>query len=138
MSATRFEMVASAAQTANGNSAQFSIPTVSQALVGVDITAQSGTTPTLTVWLQASDDGGTTWYDVPNDLALVSATTAATGTMSATPRRNIVDTVNIATAGAPQKHVGIYRNLPSDTVRVAWVISGASANLTFSISMAAK
>jgi len=135
MSASRIEMAASAAQTATGNSAAFSVPTVGMAMVGIDITAFSGTTPTLTVWLQASDDGGTTWFDVPNDLALISATTAATGTMSSTARRNIVDTLVISAA---QKHFALYRQLPGDTVRLNWVISGTTPSITFSASMVAK
>jgi len=135
--AVRIAIQASAAQTATGNSGSFNLSTASQLFVGVDITAQSGTTPTLTVWLMGSYDGGTTWFDMPNDLALITATTAATGTMSATSRRNIVDTINIATAGA-QKHVAIYRNVACDKIRANWVISGAGATLTFSISAVAK
>jgi hypothetical protein len=135
MSATRIEMLASATQSATGNSAAFSVPTLSMAMIGVDITAFSGTTPTFTAWLQASDDGGTTWYDVPNDLALISATTAATGTMSATARRNIIDTLVISVA---QKHYALYRQIPSDTVRLNWVISGTTPTITLSASLVAK
>lgn len=40
----------------------------------LNVTAASGTSPSLTVKLQTSDDGGTTWYDYPS-----GAFAAATG-----------------------------------------------------------
>lgn len=70
----RFQ-VAQAAITASGQSAAW-VNDAIQGSVVVDInaTAVTGTTPSLTVQLQASDDGGTTWYNVG---AASSALTAA-------------------------------------------------------------
>lgn len=133
--ATRTEMVASAAFTASGNSAKFQMSTANQLILGVDVTAFSGTTPTLTVWLQVSDDGGTTWYDMPADFTLISATTAATGTMSATAKRNVVDTLVISVAA---DYLGVYKHLASDAIRLKWVISGTTPSITFSASVVTK
>jgi hypothetical protein len=127
-------MIASAAFTASGNSAAFSVPTGEQLMVGIEVTASSGTTPVLTAWLQVSDDGGTTWYDMPADMTLLSAATAATGTMSSAPLRNIINTVTSA-AG---KFLAIYKQVPSDRVRLSWVISGTTPSFTFSASMVTK
>jgi hypothetical protein len=136
MSAQRTEIIASSAFTANGNSAAFPIPTAEQLIVGVDVTAQSGTSPILTVFLQCSDDGGTTWYDMPVDLTLLSANTAATGTMSATAKRNIVDT--LTGAAAVGQFLAVIKAAPTDTLRAKWIISGTTPSFTFSISMVAK
>lgn len=56
---------ASAAQTANNNSTSSSSGNTSRsAQFFLNCTVASGTTPTLNVRMQCSDDGGTTWYDL--------------------------------------------------------------------------
>jgi len=131
----RFEMLASAAQIGSGNSAAFPVPTMSMLMVGVDITLVSGTTPTLGIWLQGSDDGGTTWYDLPYDLQMTSFNAAADVT-AFTARRNINGS---ALAAVISKHVAIYQELPTDTVRLAWIIGGtATPTFTFSASAVGK
>ncbi len=130
----RFEFHPSAAETSTGQSQAFQIPTFSQMLVGVDITAASGTTPALDIYLQGSDDGGTTWYDIPYDLALTTNAAAADLTATA-QKRNINGTAAVAAAG---KHVAIYKEIPTDTVRLRWVISGTTPSFTFSASGVGK
>lgn len=134
--ATRTEMVASAAFTASGNSAAFSMSTATSIVVGIDVTAASGTTPVLDLWLQASDDGGTTWYDMPADWALKTATTAAAGTLTPSSGAGVRDIVDgNATTGA---FLGVYKHLATDKIRLKWVISGTTPSFTFSASVVAK
>jgi len=130
----RFEMVASAAQISTGNSAAFPVPTMSMLMVAVDITAVSGTTPTMGIYLQVSDDGGTTWFDMPYDLQLTFAAAAADVT-AFTARRNINGS---ALAAGTAKYLAIYKEIPGDTVRLAWVIGGTTPSFTFSASAVGK
>lgn len=133
MSATRSELVASSAFTASGVSASLSVPTANHLFVGVDITASSGT-PVLDLWLQGSDDGGTTWYDVPFDLALQTSTTATENT-TRTNDRSIIDN---RTSTSAAQFLGIYKSLAADKIRLKWIISGSSPSFTFSASVVAK
>jgi len=136
--ATRTEMVASAVQAASGNSAAFSIPTASNLMIGVDLTACGGST-VATLWLQASDDGGTTWYDYPADLTLQGANTAATGTLSAAPgQRNIINTLTCGSTLTIVPYVAVYKNIATDRVRLKWILSAVTTGITFSASMVAK
>ena len=130
----RFEFHASGAETATGNSGAIQIPTFSQMLVGVDVTAVSGTTPAMDIYLQGSDDGGTTWYDMPYDLQMTTAAAPADIDANET-RRNINGT---AAAAATGKHLAIYKEIPTDTVRLRWVISGTTPSFTFSASGVGK
>ena len=130
--AQRQEMIASAAFTASGTSAAFSVNSATQLFVGVDITVATGTTPAFSAWLQGSDDGGTTWYDLPADLVLVS-TTAAAGNSVTANQRNVAN--NQSASG---QHTGIYKSLPADRIRLRWVISGTTPSFTFSASYVAK
>ena len=135
--ATRQEMVASAAQTASGNSATFSLATCNNLFVGVDVTACSGTL-VLTAFLQGSDDGGTTWYDYPADLAIATANTAATGTLSPAPgRRNIVDTLTCGSTLNAVPYLGVYKNIATDRIRLKWIAS-STTSATFSASYVCK
>ena len=126
-------MVASTAFIASANSAAFSVPTGEQLMIGVDITAASGT-PVLDLWLQASDDGGTTWYDLPHDIAMQSSSTA-TENAPTTLVRSIIDN---RTSTSAAQFVAIYKSLPSDRIRLKWIISGTTPSFTFSASMVTK
>jgi len=129
MSAQRIELVASAQQTANGNSAAFAVNTATMAMVGLDITAYTGATG-FTAWLQGSDDGGTTWYDLVADQVLDSTAVEIGGTVL-TNERDICD--DVAAAG---KHSAIYKHLAADQVRLAWDLDGT--DITFSCSAVVK
>ncbi len=129
MSAKRIELVASAAQTATGNSNASSVPTITMAIVAIDITAVSALTD-FTAWLEGSDDGGTTWYTLIADWA-VKNDTDATKTAPALDQRDICK----ETSGV-SKHIAQYGHLPTDTVRLAWNFSGTS--VTFSASLVGK
>ena len=105
--------IASGARTANGNNlADSSYGPVTAFVLYVNVTAVSGTTPTLVVKLQDSPDGGVTWYDV---------TGAATGTLNATGTTS----VRFNATATPM----------SDQFRVAWVIGGTTPSFTFKVDL---
>jgi len=130
----RFELAASAARTATGNSAAFEINTT-RLMLGVDVTAASGTSPQLDLWLQGSDDGGTTWYDLVCDQVLKTAGSAA---VSGTVALNVRDVVDAKVSTAAESFMGLYSDLATDTVRVRWVISGATPSFTFRVASTVK
>lgn len=131
MSARRIELVASAAQSGAANSDSFSVATLTMGVVGVDITAITST-PDLDIWLQGSDDGGTTWYDLPYDQQLTHTGTA-TDTTAGTNKRNINGATSAAATG---KHVAVYKHLACDYVRLAWTLT--TGTITFSASLVGK
>jgi len=100
--------IASAARTTNGNGPNFSTYSPLAGIVlYINVTALSGT-PNLVVTLQDSPDGGTTWYDVASATAMTTVTTQAFR-------------VNLAATPA------------SDLLRIAWVITGGTPNITFKV-----
>jgi hypothetical protein len=129
----RTELIASTAIVANGNTNAFALDTDSTLAIGVDITAGSGTVA-FDLWLQVSDDGGTTWYDMPADLVLKSANSASAGTVAANSR-DIVDGKTTTTA---EQFIGIYKSLASDRFRLKWILTGSSPSLTLSASAMSK
>lgn len=76
---------ASAAHTSTFNSATFNSNAASGIVIEVNVSARSGTTPTLDVNLQDSPDGGTTWNTV-------SSLTQITATGVGVKRLNLRDT----------------------------------------------
>jgi len=130
--ATTIELIPSGPLTADGFSAPVSIATLTMVAVGVDITAILGTTPTLSLWLQVSDDGGTTYYDFPYDLRL-KLSTAATDQTATTNKRNIIDA-----ATAIEKTLAIYKHMPATTIRLAYDLGGTSPSFTLSASLVGK
>lgn len=109
---SRLTLQASAAKTASNNGQAVSVDSsYDSALVFLNVTAASGTTPTLDVKLQTSDDGGTTWYDLPNG--------------SFTQKTNIGSQVLAFTS------VG-------DTIRVASTVGGTSPSFTYAVKAVLK
>ncbi len=107
----RFTLQASAAQTASNNSSAVSVGHLRELLVFLNVSAASGTNPTLSAKVQTSDDGGTTWYDLPS-----GAFTQATGSTSQ---------VLAFTAFG-------------DTIRVSSTIGGTSPSFTYKVTAVAK
>jgi len=132
--ATRVELVASGAYTASGVSASSKLETAKDLVLTVNVTAISGTSPILDLWLQVSDDGGTTWYDYPADVRLNSVNDATGGTVSSAQR----DAINGISTGATGQYLATYRSVASDRVRVKWITSGTSPSFTFSVKYVAK
>lgn len=105
--AARDIILPSAARTASGNSNNITVPADANLRVDINVTAASGTSPTLDGKLQHSPDGGTTWIDL---VAITQKTT--TGTES-------------KTASAPT----------SGLVRFNYTIGGTTPSFTFSVSL---
>jgi len=139
--ATRLVLLASAGQTATANGAAFSVPSLTQCAVFVDVTTVTGTTPTMQVWLQSSSDGATTWFDLPYVARMTDNSGSATeGSGGAQPSagavggRNINGTTNITAAS---KYAATY-SIFSDYIRVRWFIGGTTPNFTFSVRAVCK
>lgn len=100
--------VASAARTTSGNSGTLDAESFGVASLLLDVTAASGTTPTLNVTVEESDDG-TTWRQVG---------TFAQKTAVSNERKSFA-------ISAPK-------------YRVTWTIGGTTPSFTFSVTGSAK
>lgn len=103
------EVVASAARTATGTSSAIEARSAAARLnILVNVTAASGTAPTLDVTVEWSFDGGTTW--AVSDPA---------------------DSIAQFTAGAVRAK---QFNVKAPTYRLRWTIAGTTPSFTFSVS----
>jgi hypothetical protein len=126
MSKTRFDILASAAQTATGQGGAISVSGIKNLALAVDITCQTGT---LTgVYLQGSSDGGTTWFDLLATTSCWLTSGAGVGTTGGPTKvlaGNLL-TGNVAKVWANYQIIGDY-------VRAAWGISGAAPWVTIGV-----
>lgn len=101
------EVVASAARTATGQTDALRCGGARNLNLLVDVTAASGTSPSLTVSVEWSPDGGVTWYpaDTPDAFAAITATKKAAKQF---------------TVKAPD-------------YRIVWTITGTTPSFTFAI-----
>lgn len=111
VAADRVTVQASAAKTATNSSAALVVGNYREAIATLNVTAASGTTPTLDVKLQTSDDGGTTWYDLPG--GVFTQRTAA---------------------GAQALQITNF----GDTLRAVSTIGGTTPSFTYAIKLVAK
>ena len=128
---TRFELLASGAQTATAQGSAISTSGIREMIVYVSCTTSSAPTR-LDVYLQSSSDGGTTWYDLPAEAQMLTAAAGTDITSTNVVRRNILDNQTCASA---VKAVAKY-TVFGDYVRAAWVISGTS--FTFGVKAIGK
>ena len=77
MTAT-FQALSAQALTATGQTGTFPVEVHREVTVYINVTAASGTTPSMTCTLQASPDGGTTWFDVLAGSAITGTTPSFT------------------------------------------------------------
>jgi hypothetical protein len=132
---TRFELQTSSAQTATSNSGAIYVGGIKEVIIFFDCTASSGTGETLDVFLQASSDGGTNWYDLPFELGMVTDGDA-TETAGEINARDFVDlAADAACSGV--KSVAKYM-IFGDYVRVKWFIAGTTPSYTFSVKAIGK
>lgn len=128
---TRFDILASATQTATAQGGAISVAGIKELTVYATCTASN--TPTqLDVYLQSSSDGGVTWYDLTADVTQTT-NTAASETAAVANKRDILDAVT--TCATAVKAIAKY-TVFGDQVRAAWVISGT--NFTFSVKAVGK
>jgi hypothetical protein len=111
---------ASSAKTATGSGTTQANFNAVGAFVWVNVTAVTGTTPTLTVRIQWSPDGGTTWLDLDTTNA---QTASITGTGAAVLR--------VYPGMATAANASLNSPLPR-TWRIAWTIGGTTPSFTFS------
>jgi len=131
---TRFDLLASAQQSATGNGGAISVSGIKEMVVYVAVTAKSGTTPVLDLWLQGSSDGGTTWFDLTHESSLTDASSSATEGAVQTNKRDIVPGLSDALGSFSAKY-----SIFGDFVRVRWVLSGTGGpTYTFSVKAVGK
>jgi hypothetical protein len=109
----------SSARTASGNSAAFTNYNWAGAVFFLNVTAVSGTTPTMLWKIQWSYDGGTTYVDL-------DATNATTASITGTGTFKIVVYPGVITAANAALNHPLPRNF-----RTAWVIGGTTPSFTF-------
>lgn len=97
--------------TANGNSAAVDASSYAEALLFIDITAVSGTSPTANFTLQTYDFESQLWYAVPG--------------------------VTIAQQTATGQVVAAATNF-GEQVRLSWTVGGTSPSFTFKASFVPK
>jgi hypothetical protein len=120
---------ASAAQTANGNSATVALPArASNLLCLVSITAGSGTATAFQIRLQGTEDDGATYYTLtPEFSSRDYDTTPGVGTQA----RDFVSETAIKTSGKVAAH---FKTL-TKKFRAQWTITaGSSPSETFEIN----
>ena len=128
---TRFEVLASATQTATAQGGAISVAGLRELTVYATCTAS--TTPTqLDVYLQSSSDGGVTWYDLTADV-VQTTNTAAAETAAVANQRDVLQAVT--TCATAVKAFAKY-TVFGDQVRAAWVLTGT--NFTFSVKAVGK
>lgn len=113
------------------------IPTLTMGQMYVDVTAVSGTTPQMALWLQTAPEEAGPWTDMPYDLQMTTAT-AATDIDANETRRNVTGTAVITATG---KHLAIFKHMAGLFIRPVYDISGtfsAGQGFTFSAGLVGK
>lgn len=113
---SRLALLAAGTRTAGANAAAIDVSKFKEMLIFLAVTVATGTTPSLTVFIDASPDGGVTWAQV----AAFPAVTAA----------NVAGGL-IATAPIQLTNFG-------DTVRVRYAITGTTPSFDFAVLAVAK
>lgn len=126
-------LLASAARTASGVGSDVTdtkFERSSGLLIVLDVTAQSGTTPTLDVAIQAKI--GANYVN----LARFSQTGAATGQKGINLKRDLSFATELAPASDPAVGTGLLVNNHDwlDTLRVKYAIAGTTPSYTFSVT----
>jgi hypothetical protein len=109
----------SSARTASGNGTASINYNWRGAIFYLNVTAASGTTPTLTWRIQWSYDGGTTWIDY-------DTTNLQTASITTTGASKLIVYPGITTTANAQLGLPLPRNF-----RTAWTIGGTTPSFTF-------
>lgn len=117
---TTRSLEASSAKTASGQTAALTNHNARGIMLFVNVSAITGTTPTLAVRLQAQDLVSSGWVDIPG---AVTASITATGLTLLTIYPGVVEVAN-QRISAPLPRV----------FRVVWAIGGTSPSFTFSVA----
>lgn len=117
-------LVASAARTTSGNGSDYECYNLTAAHFFLNVSAASGTTPTLDVKIQGKDPVSATYFDL-----VAFAQKTGTGTGRVVIGLGAVDdtnTDNVANAPLP------------NVIRAAWTIGGGTPSFTFSVGLSAR
>lgn len=105
------DVVSSAARTTTGTSSAIVLADMGRSMnLAVETTAASGTTPTLDLTIEWSDDGGTTWFVTDTS----DAFTQITGTGNGLRVKQFL--------------------IKAATYRIRWTVAGTTPSFTFAIS----
>lgn len=113
---SRIALLARSTQTAGGVGASVDVGKLKELIVFLRVIAATGTSPSLTVYVDASPDGGTTWAEV-GAFPAVTAANEAGGLISTAP-------IKISNFG--------------DTIRARYVITGTTPSFDFETLAVAK
>ena len=102
--------VASAARTTTATGTAFNCDSAFTVLASLNVSAASGTSPTLDVRLETTADGGTTWY-----------------TVGSFPQQTGVTATPVARVLAPL----------GSQARFAWTVAGTTPSFTFGVTVSA-
>jgi len=133
--AKTIELLPATTITADSEGLPIKIPNLTMAIVGVALAAATGTTVKLSVWLQVSDDGGTTWYDMPYDLQLKTQTGTADPS-AVVNKRNILS--EMTETDDNTNHLAVYKHIPADFIKLKYAVSGTSPSYAVSASLVGK
>lgn len=128
----RLQFLSAVTITGSGQTPAFSLSEYKSGAVTVNITAVSGTSPVMSMWLQESDDGGTTWYDACADI-VQETTTDGIEVAATTDKRNVISSASTAKTFRAR-----YDNLSSDYYRIKYVLTGTGPQFTLSASLNVK
>lgn len=127
-------IVASAARTVDGSSGNLSLPKGKTYGFTVNVTAVTGTTPTMDLYVQASIDGGTT-YRSCNKFAQI------TGVLAAPSGRRLVFGASGYLVGADEDTMAAGANAAisqfplTRDYRIFWDLGGTNPSFTFSVDL---
>ena len=127
-------LLASASRTSSASGADVTSDLIKEAsalLLIVNVTAQSGTTPTLDLAIQAKI--GTNYVN----LARFSQYGAATGLKGINVKRDLAFSTELVPASDPAVGSGLLVNNHDllDTLRAKWLLGGTTPNYTFSVDI---
>lgn len=124
-------IVSSAARTATGNSGNLTLKAGESHAFYLNVSAASGTTPTLDVAIQISTDRGTT-YRTAARFAQVTAVTARRLQLQQMMGRGEAGTESVVTAtgGALSANTPLTRDY-----RILWTITGTTPSFTFTVDL---
>jgi len=104
---------ASAAHTTSGNSGNLDVGGFNEFLILINVSAASGTTPTLNFFVDSSPDQGTSWVQIASGAQLTG-----------------VSTQNIPLGAGSSATPALF----GEMIRLRWTIAGTTPSFTFNAS----
>jgi len=136
MIAQLFEIQPSMAQTASAAGDAIDVSGFSELLVFLHLTAGSGTLSALDIYLESSDDGGATWYEICADTIFQSTGADGASPAATANARNLLRSTSIVTADTK---VAAKYTVFGQKVRGRWLITPTSSpSETFGIKAVGK